>query len=144
MAAVAVDVGLGSDGDLPGVIRFVSGLDLIVQRVERRLRTFRGEYFADVRVGLPFFDWIQQKPPAVDSIGAVLRKEIETTPGVIRVEDWTGGFDVDTRTLTYSGTIRTADGEAAITVLPMGEPRAGNRSASTRLVIRTRRIGPIT
>lgn len=135
-----IDVGLDSDGDLPRVVRFISGLELVIQRVQRRVRIVQGEYFADVRVGLPYFAWMAQKPAQVASIGAVLRKAIETTPGVTRVDDWAGAFDESTRTLTFSGTIRTPDGEATVSVLPMGEPRAGNVSASRRMVIRFSRI----
>jgi hypothetical protein len=136
------DVQIGDDGDLPVRTRHVSGFDLVVQRVARRLRTVRGEWLADKDVGLPYFAWFEQKPPAVESIGAVIRKEIETAPGVIRVEDWSGGFDRDTRTLTYGGTIRTRDGDASLTVRPFGDPRTGNRGPHLRLVIRHRRIAP--
>lgn len=136
------DVQTDDDGDLPVRTRHVSGFDLLVQRIGRRLRTVRGEWLVDKAVGLPYFDWFEQKPPNVDSIGAVIRKEIETAPGVIRVEDWSGDFDRDTRTLTYAGTIRTRDGEVSVTVRPFGEPRAGNRAPHLRLVIRQRQIAP--
>lgn len=140
-AALTYDVGL-VDGDLPSRSSHISGLDLIVQRVSRRLRTHLGEWIADAGVGLPFFDWIQQKPPNVETIGAILRRAIETTPGVSRVTDWTGSFDTTTRTLSYSGTIHTLDGDVAITVQPIGDPRARNRNAALRLVIVSRQIAP--
>ena len=140
--AETFDVQLDDDGDLPVRTRHVSGFDLIVQRVGRRLRTVRGEWLADKDVGLPYFGWFEQKPPNVASIGAVIRKEIETTPGVVRVEDWSGALDRDTRTLTYSGTIRTRDGDASVILRPFGDPRTGNRGPHLRLVIRHRRIAP--
>ena len=136
------DIGLGDDGDLPVRARFISGLDLIAQRVGRRLRAFYGEWFADLQFGLPFFDWIAQKPPRVAEIGALVRLAIETTPGVVRVDDWLGDLDRDTRTLTYSGTIRTELGDVVATLLPLGDPGAGNRQPAYRLLLRPRRIAP--
>lgn len=137
------DVGLDADGDLPVRIRHVSGFDLILQRVQRRLRTHLGEYIADARVGLPYMAWIAAKPPSVEGIGAIVRRTIETTPGVSRVTDWIGRLDRSSRTLSYSGTITTADGDAAIVVEPLGAPRSGNRNASVHLLIGSGRIMPV-
>lgn len=123
------DVGLDADGDLPVVCRHITDLDLVVQRVTRRLQTFLGEWIGDRRVGLPYFAWAAQKPPRVDSIGATVRREIESTPGVTRVAGWTGAFNTTTRTLTYSGTIYTRFGGVGATVQVFGSPQSGNRNA---------------
>lgn len=134
------DIALGVDGDLPVRIRHIAGFDLIVQRVARRLRTFLGEWRPDHRVGLPFFAWAAQRPPDVAGIGAVIRREIESVPGVSRVDDFAGTFDRDTRELSYTGTIRTADGDAELVVIPFGE--AGNRHAAVRLLVQHRGVAP--
>lgn len=142
-SASNIDVGLDPvTGDLPEVATLINGFDLIIQRVRRRLRTYLGEWLADRSVGLPFFAWIAQKPPDVDAIGASVRAAIETTPGVARVIDWQGAFDTSTRTLTYSCTLQTLQGDARLTIIPLGEPGAGNTNASHRLVIRLVRIAP--
>lgn len=140
--ALTHDIGLDEDGDLPARTEHVSGFELIVQRIRRRLQTVKGEWLGDKNVGLPFFAWFQQKPPDVDGIGAIIRKAIETTPGVARLNDWTGSLDVDTRQLTYSGTIHTTDGDATLVVRPLMDPRGGNVNAALRLVIGGRGIAP--
>lgn len=129
------DIGLDDDGDLPVVCRHITGLDLVVQRVTRRLRTFYGEYLADRRVGLPYLAWAQQKPPRTDAIGAVIRATIAATTGVVRVSDWSGTFDVATRALTFTGTIHTSFGDVSATILPFGTPGTGNRNAVFSLLV---------
>lgn len=142
-SASNIDVGLDPDsGDLPDVSSFISGFDLILQRIRRRLGTYLGEWLADGKVGLPYFRWIAQKPPDVAAIGAKLRAEIETTPGVARVKDWVGSFDRSTRTLTFTCTVQTTYGDAKIVIVPLGQPGAGNVNPSNRLSIRLVRIAP--
>ena len=136
------DVGLDEDYDLPVRTQHITGFALILQRVRRRLKTHLGEYLADASVGLPFMAWIAQKPPNVEGIGAVMRRTIETTPGVARVTAWSGTFDRETRTLSYTGSITTIDGDSTITILPLGSPSTGNRNASVRLLIGSLRIIP--
>ena len=130
------DVLLGPDGDLPVSTRHVTGFDATLQRLRRKLGLARGEWFAGLEDGLPFFEWRAQKPPQVVSIGAAVRRAIETVPGVARVSAWTGAFDRETRTLRYTCTVETADGDARLKVFPLGEPGAGNVNPSNRLVIR--------
>lgn len=81
------DVQLDEHGDLPALTRHVSGVDLIRQRIKTRLQTFAGEWFLDERRGLPYLEWKQARPADVAPIRARLRRDIVTTPGVIRVED---------------------------------------------------------
>ena len=141
-AALRYDVGLDAENDLPVRTAHVTGLDLIVQRIRRRLQTVSGEWLGDKTIGLPFFEWFQQKPPKVNAIGALIRRAIETTPGVARLDDWSGSFDPSTRALTFSGTIRTTDGDVAMSIQPIGSPRAGNLNPSLRLVIQHRNVAP--
>lgn len=129
------DIGLDDDHDLPVVCRHITGIDLVIQRVRRRLLTHYGEYIGDRRKGLPYLAWAQQKPPRTDAIGAVLRAAITSTPGVVRVSDWSGTFDVATRALTFTGTIHTSFGDVAATLLPFGTPGTGNRNAVFSLLV---------
>lgn len=140
-ASPRYDIGLDADDDIPLRIQIVTGIDLIIQRITSRLKFFKGEYFADRRPGLPFFEWARQKPPRVAEIGALIRREIEGCPGVIRVEDFEGTWDADLATLTFSGTVLTTDGIASLEIVPLGRP-AGNRSPFARLVITGGSIAP--
>jgi hypothetical protein len=140
MAAVTLDVGLNENGDLPAFTRHISGIDLVMQRVNVRLRTFYGEWILDRKKGLPFFTWAAQKPPDVDGIGAVVRREIEGTPGVVRVDDWEGEFDAEAASLSYTCTVRTTDGDAEVRIQPFGN--SDNRNPSIMAVIRQGRVAP--
>ena len=73
-------------GDLPDVFRPTEGVELILQRVTTRLRTFLGEVLEDKRAGLPFIRWASTKTPNLDEVVAFIRREVEGVPGVLRTE----------------------------------------------------------
>jgi len=79
------DVQLDNNGDIPIRTAYITGPDLVRQRIKIRLNTWRGEWFLDQRLGLPFLEWKQQKPPDVNVIRALIQREIRTTPGVVGV-----------------------------------------------------------
>jgi len=113
-----VDVLLGSDGDLPVFPVHGRGIDVIAQRVKIRLLTHRGDFALQGAEGMPYGEWVQQVPPDVAGIGALLRREIETTEGVRRVEDWTESFAAGV--LRFSGQVYTEEGELEVEVTPIG------------------------
>jgi len=82
---MAHDVQLDNNGDIPIRTAYITGPDLVRQRIKIRLNTWRGEWFLDQRLGLPFLEWKQQKPPDVNVIRALIQREIRTTPGVVGV-----------------------------------------------------------
>ena len=127
-----MDLALTSNGDLPGRLKLVDGADAIAQRVGRRLKTHLGEVLADSSRGNPWNDWLLTRPFPLDAASAWLRASIESCPGVIRLDDWSGAQDG--RTVTFTGSILTASGSIAIELLPLGAPGAPNTSASFRLV----------
>ncbi len=133
------DVALGSDGDLGAFNATVSGRDLVAQRVSIRLRTFLGEWILDASKGLPFFAWIASKPPDPAAIGALVRREIDTTPGVLRTSDFSSVFVPADRAITITCTIYTAAGEIEATISPLGN--ATNRNPSLVLISRSGTIG---
>ena len=123
------DLRINDDGSLPLTFGFITGADLILQRVAIRLRTFLGEWLLDTAIGLPYLAWVAQKPPDVDGIGAVIRAEILAVPGVIRFSSFTGVFTIETQTLRYDGSIvLEGEQEATLTVLPFGPE--GNTSTA--------------
>ena len=128
------DLAEGPDGDILTMSRLVSGIDLTMQRVRRRVDRFLGDWILDAAVGLPYFEWSQQKPPQTQAIGARIRAEIEGTTGVSGVTGWTSTLDRATRLLSFSGTIHTTDGDASVTVTPFGAPGTGNRAPQLRIV----------
>lgn len=127
-----VDVELDEDGDLPAFCRVISGRDLIAQRVSIRLKTHLGEWILDPFKGLPFLQWMATKPPDAAAIGAVVRREIETTPGVLRVDDFSSAWTPATRSVEVTATIITAEGELEVVVSPLGRLMNRNPTVAIR------------
>jgi len=123
------DVQLDNNGDIPIRTAYITGPDLVRQRIKIRLNTWRGEWFLDQRLGLPFLEWKQQKPPDVNVIRALIQREIRTTPGVVGVANLevslvqgrieiTGRITVEDVTLDLSAEISGPQGNSQpVTVL---------------------------
>ena len=78
------DFKLTNDHDLDlstNDIQFVTGGDAVVQHQLIRLRLFRGEWFLDQRVGIPYYEQILLKNPSLVAINGIFRNAIQTTPG---------------------------------------------------------------
>lgn len=131
------DVELDASGDLPIRTRHIRGLEQIAQRVRTRLQTWAGEWFLDLRRGLPYLEWRQQKPPQLDQIRARIQREIRQTPGVDEVRGLeisftqgtiyiTGQVRVDGEDLALQAAVSAATGNAQPTVvLLLTDPSTG-------------------
>lgn len=102
------DILLTSSGDLPQHGQWTSGLAIIAQRAWIRLHMFEGEDLFDQRNGLPFLAWTQEKPPDLPVIGARVREELESIPGVAAVVDFLVEHIPSTRTLRFTGAVLVA------------------------------------
>lgn len=111
MPAVQIDALLDDDGDLPEVSQFVTSVELIQQRIRRRLRRGTGEWFLDPDgVGLPLIAWRQQKPPQVAQILSQVQAEIREVPGVIATANFDAIHDTAARRLSIFGDVLVDDG----------------------------------
>jgi hypothetical protein len=81
-----VDIALDDD-DLPDVPYLLTGLDLVVQRIECRMNRFFGEWFLDRTVGLPLVEWVTTKAPDREAVLSRIEQEIREIPGVVRTEN---------------------------------------------------------
>ena len=93
-----------------GQLVLVTGQEEIKQHSAQRLRTFFGEWFLDVLIGIPYFDQIFEKRQNVNDIDAIFINEILSTPGIIRLLE----FDLDipdlaSRRLELSYTAQTSE-----------------------------------
>src|SRR5882672_11274251 len=104
------------DGDL---VITPDTLSAVRQHILQRLRIFLGEWFLNNQVGLPFFQQILIKNPDQSKIDALLRNQIQGTPGVEALNSYSFSPDFTLRVLTVSFSARctggTVDYEGLIT-----------------------------
>lgn len=118
MTTAAPDILLDADGDLPVLPTHAAGIDIVMQRVRIRLSTHRGDWPLDTAEGLPYVEWLAQKPVLVQTVGALLKREIEAVAGVAKVTDWSATQTGDA--LRFTATIWTKFGTVVVLVSPFG------------------------
>ena len=107
------DLTLDSTGDL-----FLDEIDLVLnsgqeaiqQHMSQRLRTFVGEWFLNLTVGVPYYQQILVKNPDPVIVDSVLKKEIIDTPGTKRLLDFDLDVDTTSRLLTLAFKAETIEG----------------------------------
>lgn len=123
----ASDIRLDSTGDLPDVGALITRAELVAQRVGVRLRTWLGEWLLDKSEGIDWRGLMQSKPFPLDFVVTLLRREIDTTPGVLRTAIVSAAFDVDAQAATISFDVTCDDGtRLAVSVSPSA---VGNRAS---------------
>ena len=73
--------------DYPDRRRFVSGIDLVAQRIRVRLSTHKGEILRDTSIGLPWAEWLSTKPVPLASVRSGVRRQAAAVAGVTSVSD---------------------------------------------------------
>lgn len=87
---------------------FVEGSEEVAQLILERLRTFLGEWFLDVTIGVPYFEEVLVKNPTAAE--SVLKREIILTPGVLELLEFTFTVDKSTRKATLNFKVISTDG----------------------------------
>lgn len=93
-----------------------STIEEVRQKVELRLRRLKGEWFANINLGVPYFQTILKKGVNKNLVDSILRKEITDTNGVIRITKFASEFNNQQRTYTATTTFTTAEGAVTITI----------------------------
>lgn len=93
-----------------GQLALVDGVGAIVQNIRIRLQFFLGEWFLDLREGLPYFQEILVKGPNLGRVRALFRAAILETPGVSLVDLLDLDLDAPTRVLTVTFRATLDDG----------------------------------
>ena len=92
-----------------GDLKMVDTIAAIDQHLTQRLKTFLGEWFLDVREGVPYFQYILVKNPDPVVVDTLFKNEIINTPGVLEL--LTFGLDINsTRLLKLTFKARTNSG----------------------------------
>jgi len=74
----------------------------IKQRVQIRLKAFKGEYFLDLDFGTPYHQQIFQKGISKGVVDAIFTKMINDTKGVVGVTSFTSTLDNTSRAYSAS------------------------------------------
>lgn len=106
-------------GDLLNPPTILSGVDCVVQRINARLRHFRGEFFTDKREGVPWYRDVLKKDPDLVVVDDVIRRTILGVPGVLELTRMDLRVDRQTRTL-YAENLEIRIGPPALIIRAQG------------------------
>jgi hypothetical protein len=82
------------------------------QKLENRLKTFEGEWFANYLIGIPFIGTILVKNPNITQVNAIFKDEILSTEGVKEIIKFEVTFDTSTRKYIISDLqVRSTEGD---------------------------------
>lgn len=109
-----IDILLDEDGDLVldgDGLHFVSGLAAVVQGIRFRLGLFRGEWFLNLDVGVPWYDEVLGEHFDEAHVRQLVADAINDTPGVKEITELTVKFDNKTRLITVTWAATTLFGD---------------------------------
>lgn len=93
------------------VLDLAQNSDYVKQKIKHRLNFVLGEFFGDVRQGLPYFEKILVSNPDLNLIRGILYLAIIESPGVKEIKSFEMLFDRKNRTLGVNFTATINDGE---------------------------------
>lgn len=95
-----------SDNDLQitnGQLTVVTDLsECIARKLQNRFQLFRGEWFLDTRIGVPYYEAVLVANPDLGVIRQIFTQVITSVEGVADVQDIELDFDRSTRELSFS------------------------------------------
>lgn len=100
--------------DAQGNLVIVDQLEDVRQRVLFRLRFWLGQWFLQVRSGVPYRPEIFQRPTSVGLAAAVVSDQIRSVDEVTGVSEVFAEIDPLTRKMTYSATVSTRYGSMSM------------------------------
>jgi hypothetical protein len=92
------------------IVWVIEKIDQVVQQARIRLLSFRGDWFLDLREGVPYFEDVLVKNPNAGRIRAIMRQSLLGIPSVIRVPDLVLAFDKAQRLLRIRWSLVLDDG----------------------------------
>lgn len=110
MADLALDPATGDIDLTAQKLHLVDGDDAIVQHVALRLRMFRGEWFLDSTVGMPYYERVLVKNPDLVAVRSAFRQAIASTPGIASIDKFDLALDSTIRKLTVTFTATKQEG----------------------------------
>lgn len=115
MRDLALDPATGDLAISGGRLRLTEpGAESVAQKLRVRLRLFRGEWFMDTSVGVPYYTDVLGRHP-LSAVEALLRQAIVTCPGVLGLDSFVFAVGAD-RVATLTFTVRAVDAAEPVTV----------------------------
>lgn len=100
-------------------LTLTTDIDAIRQHLSQRLKTFYGEWFLNMEIGVPYFQQVLRKNPDPVVIDSIFKREIINTPGIVQLTDFNLDLDPATRVLTLFFSALCTEGEITFTeVIP--------------------------
>ena len=106
---------LSLDGD---DLTFSTGVDAVAQGLKQRILLFKGEWFANLDEGVPYYDNEETGEVGIlgskfneERIRAAIRSVILATPGVSSIRSLSAQYDGATRTVTIAWNVVTTFGD---------------------------------
>ncbi len=109
-----MDIQLNDDWDIEPTgndLVLVTGADAIKQHLGQRLKTFYGEWFLNMEIGVPYFQQVLKKNPDPVVVDSIFKREIVNTPGILQLTEFDLNIDNATRTLTLTFKALSSEGE---------------------------------
>lgn len=114
LAANGGDYSFGRNAD-----DFVSGELAVAQAVKTSLLLLQGEWWEDTSQGVPLFQSILSQTGKIENRRAadtIIQSTILSVPGVLRISNYKGTFNSQTRTYAIACNVTTQYGDAPISV----------------------------
>lgn len=112
-----------TDGDVDFAQGLRHTLDLhtfVRQQLSQTLNFFQGEWYLDLRLGVPYFRDVLGARPDVPLVRALLRRVAERTRGVEHVIRFPVRYDAATRTIVVEdAVVQASDGAALQLSVPL-------------------------
>lgn len=105
-----VQLALDAAGDVKVPFEWLRGPAAVVQRVRIRFRLWRGEWFLDQRIGVPYRENVLVKNPDKPLVSALFRRVMADTPGVANVESLDATYDRRARSVLIDARATLTDG----------------------------------
>lgn len=83
----------------------------IAAHIETRFRFFLGEWFLDLREGVPYYEDILVKNPDIGVLRQILRYVVVSTPGVVDIQTFSLEYEASSRTVRYAFNATADSGE---------------------------------
>lgn len=107
---LSIDAQTGDLKVTKGQLVLVEKSEELEQHLGQRLRTFLGEWFLDITLGLPYYDEILKKQVNANVVDSIFIDEILATPGVVRLLSFNSDLTLASRGLTIDFIAESVDG----------------------------------